>query len=112
MTLSRGFTGPDQGEITRHEARFGITSFIYTSRRPFHPQRLENNIILKYFVAQFLDFMDDDDNEDGDEKETTEEDIDDEVDEDGEKLEDEMTEEERKKREKKQKVDLLNPELD
>ena len=99
--LSRGFTGPDQGEITRHEARFGITSFIFTSRRPFHPQRLEKNIILKYFVAQFLDFMDDDENEDGDEGETTEEDIDDE---DGEKLEDEMTEEERKKQEEKKKV--------
>jgi len=103
ITLSRGFTGPDQGEITRHEARFGITSFIFTSRRPFHPQRLEKNIILKYFVAQFLDFMDDDDNEDGDEKETTEEDIDDEDDDDGEKSEDDMTEEERKKWEDKQK---------
>jgi len=100
VMLSRGFTGPDQGEITRHEARFGITSFIFTSRRPFHPQRLEKNIILKYFVAQFLDFMDDDENEDGDEGETTEEDIDDE---DGEKLEDEMTEEERKKQEEKKK---------
>lgn len=96
----------DQGEITRHEARFGITSFIFTSRRPFHPQRLEKNIILKYFVAQFLEFMDDD--EDGDEKETTEEDIDDEDDDDGEKLEDEMTEEERMKREGKQKVESLN----
>ena len=96
----------DQGEITRHEAWFGITSFIFTSRRPFHPQRLEKNIILKYFVAQFLEFMDDD--EDGDEKETTEEDIDDEDDDDGEKLEDEMTEEERMKREGKQKVESLN----
>ena len=40
----------DTGELTRHEKRFGITSFIYTARRPFHPERLEKLVIEPYFV--------------------------------------------------------------
>ena len=64
--------------MTRHEQRFGITSFIYTSRRPFHPQRLEENILQKYFVEP--DFMDEDDEENDNE----------------EKMEEEMTEDEKK----------------
>ena len=43
--------------MTRHEKRFGITSFIYTSRRPFHPARLAQLILEPYFVEP--DFMDD-----------------------------------------------------
>ena len=45
----------DTGQVTRHEKRFGITSFIYTSRRPFHPERLEKLVIEPYFVMP--DFM-------------------------------------------------------
>ena len=66
MQLSRGFSGPDQGEITRHEQRFGITSFIYTSRRPFHPPRLEQNILQKYFVEP--DCMDEEEEEEENEE--------------------------------------------
>ena len=43
--------------MTRHEKRFGITSFIYTSRRPFQPARLAQLILEPYFVEP--DFMDD-----------------------------------------------------
>ncbi len=42
-------TLPSQSE-TRHSSRFGLTSFLYRSRRPFHPDRLEKNFIEKYFV--------------------------------------------------------------
>jgi len=38
---------------TRHETRFGITSFVYKSRRPFHPGRLYDNIMEKYFVLRY-----------------------------------------------------------
>ena len=70
LQVHLGITNPDQGvEVTRHESRFGITSFIYTSRRPFHPQRLEEIILQSYFVEP--DFMDEDEEED-EEKEKTE----------------------------------------
>eukprot|EP00586_Coscinodiscus_wailesii_P004644 CAMPEP_0172486832 /NCGR_PEP_ID=MMETSP1066-20121228/15568_1 /TAXON_ID=671091 /ORGANISM="Coscinodiscus wailesii, Strain CCMP2513" /LENGTH=589 /DNA_ID=CAMNT_0013253033 /DNA_START=12 /DNA_END=1781 /DNA_ORIENTATION=+ len=35
---------------TRHETRFGINSFIYSARRPFHPTRLHEMFIDKFFV--------------------------------------------------------------
>ena len=38
---------------TRHEERFGITSFIYRSRRPFHPGRLFNQFLEPYFVLRY-----------------------------------------------------------
>jgi len=37
-------------QLTRHEARFGITSFVYRSRRPFHPGRLYYSFLEPYFV--------------------------------------------------------------
>ena len=37
-------------KLTRHEARFGITSFVYRSRRPFHPGRLYDSFLEPYFV--------------------------------------------------------------
>ena len=38
-------------KITRHEARFGITSFIYRARRPFHPGRLRDLFLEPYFAS-------------------------------------------------------------
>ena len=38
------------GEMTRHQARFGITSFVYRTRRPFHPGRLYNQFMKRYFM--------------------------------------------------------------
>merc|ERR1712013_53835 len=36
-------------KMTRHEARFGITSFIYRSRRPFHPGSLGDVLLEPFF---------------------------------------------------------------
>merc|ERR1739847_207261 len=36
--------------LTRHEARFGISSFIYRARRPFHPGRLLDTFLNPYFI--------------------------------------------------------------
>lgn len=39
--------GPQE---TRHATRFGISSFLYRARRPFHPQRFADEFIHKFFV--------------------------------------------------------------
>ena len=39
-------------EMTRHEKRFGITSFIYRARRPFHPIRLVDIFLEPLFIFQ------------------------------------------------------------
>ena len=36
-------------EIARHQKRFGISSFIYRARRPFHPGRLYDAFLNQYF---------------------------------------------------------------
>lgn len=38
---------------TRHEKRFGIRSFTYRSRRPFHPGRLDKIFMNEFFMTQF-----------------------------------------------------------
>jgi len=53
-------------KMTRHEARFGITSFIYRARRPFHPGLLGDLFLEPFFCD--LPWLDDED-EDGEEKE-------------------------------------------
>ena len=39
-------------EMTRHEKRFGISSFIYRARRPFHPWRLHDKFLEPFFIFQ------------------------------------------------------------
>jgi G3E family GTPase len=36
----------------RHASRFGISSFLYQARRPFHPERFDKDFIEKYFIHQ------------------------------------------------------------
>ncbi len=43
---------------TRHSSRFGITSFLYCARRPFHPDRFGQGFLHKFFV--YYDPHDDD----------------------------------------------------
>ena len=45
-------------DITRHEARFGITSFVYSARRPFHPGRIHNQFIKPFFMLNHVDEKD------------------------------------------------------
>ena len=52
-------------KMTRHEARFGITSFIYRSRRPFHPGRL-GDVLLEPFFSKMQ--IEDDDEESEEER--------------------------------------------
>ena len=60
---------------TRHEARFGIRSFLYKSRRPFHPERFHQKFLEPFFMFAHLDEDDDDDDDENE---------DDEMEEDGE----------------------------
>ena len=49
---------------TKHGKRFGISSFVYKARRPFHPERFEENFVKEFFI-----FLSDDEleaDEDGD----------------------------------------------
>jgi G3E family GTPase len=47
--LSQVMLGSKKLPTTRHEARFGIGSFLYKARRPFHPRRFMK-FIEKFFV--------------------------------------------------------------
>jgi G3E family GTPase len=45
---------------TRYYKRFGINSFVYRARRPFHPKRFHEQFINKYFIFNEKDDDDDD----------------------------------------------------
>jgi len=49
---------------TRHSSRFGISSFVYRARRPFHPERFGLGFLHKFFV--YYDPYDDDLEKQGD----------------------------------------------
>merc|ERR1719290_523605 len=53
-----------KANLTRHEERFGITSFIYRARRPFHPGRLDDLLLEPFFMLKFLEEEDDENGED------------------------------------------------
>jgi len=42
-----------KANLTRHEERFGITSFIYRARRPFHPGRLYDEFLDPFFILRY-----------------------------------------------------------
>ena len=49
-----GVVGNDNArQLTRHESRFGITSFVYRSRRPFHPGRLYDGFLEPFFMLRY-----------------------------------------------------------
>jgi len=56
-------------KLTRHEARFGISSFIYQSRRPFHSGRLNDLFLEPYFMLSFLNDEEEEEEEEGDNEE-------------------------------------------
>ena len=56
---------------TRHSERFGITSFLYLARRPFHPQRLAESFLDRFFVNYEADALERE--EEGDERPSPEE---------------------------------------
>ena len=51
---------------TRHEARFGISSFVYKARRPFHSSRFHVDFVTKYFM--FIEPEEEEDCEDEEEE--------------------------------------------
>ncbi|RKF79286.1 COBW domain-containing protein [Golovinomyces cichoracearum] len=52
---------------------YGITSFVYSARKPFHPKRLFNLIHDKFIVIQNIDDVDDEDDEENNEDEDEDE---------------------------------------
>ena len=57
---------------TRHQENYNITSFVYKSRRPFHPYELYENFIDKFFMSEDHPEYEE---EEGDEEEKTEDDV-------------------------------------
>jgi len=65
--LSQVILGSAKLPKTRHEARFGIKSFLYKARRPFHSKRFHENFVDRYFM-----FSDHEEEEEGEEEDAHE----------------------------------------
>jgi len=50
--------------LTRHQERFGITSFVYRARRPFHPGRLYDQYLDLFFILRFKEQEGEEEDED------------------------------------------------
>ena len=53
--LSTVMLSPKSSGKTRHAERFGISSFLYKARRPFHSKRFYKDFVQQYFVIDFED---------------------------------------------------------
>lgn len=49
-SVSEVLLSPKIAGKTRHTLRFGITSFVYKARRPFHPRRFLKDFMDSYFI--------------------------------------------------------------
>eukprot|EP00121_Abeoforma_whisleri_P000425 Awhi_evm1s374 len=65
---SKIILGSRQNTETRHSSRFGVSSFLYHARRPFHPERFHNDFVENYFVYVERE-LEEDEEEDEKEKE-------------------------------------------
>ncbi|KAG7898195.1 hypothetical protein KL905_005394 [Ogataea polymorpha] len=97
MSIREGKFGDNQSSRLAPKPEteeYGINNFVYTARKPFHPQRLYDLVVNKFYVIEQTQLDDTKNSEDDDEDEDDEEDDDDEEEEDDDE-EDEEEEDEK-----------------